>query len=353
MRKLIRRQSGLSLIEIMVALTLSLILTLGLVHIFTSNSQSFRLAEASSRIQESGRMALGILSREIRNADYWGCLQDTSDLNNMLNTGSSFNVEALMRGVDAENNVGPGGSDMLYLGGVAGGAEAKVTFVPSPGAATMAVDDSSSLTVGDILIVTNCKAGDIFQMTGPSSSSSVQVVHNTGTVSSGGPGNATQTLSLDYNQDPGGGGIFRPRQQRFYLVDNATDGRRELITDGVNVRAGATSGTITGASALMSNVVNFQLQFGVDTNGNGRVNVWEDPIGLTAAGRQQADRAIAIRTSFLIRSDRDGLTDGSQSFCFPGWLDCEDDASLLSTAADTFLYRVYTTTTSLRNRVGG
>lgn len=353
MIKVMNRQSGLSIIEIMVALTLSLILTLGLLQIFTSNSQSFRLAEASARIQENGRMALAMVSREVRNADYWGCLRNTADLNNMLNVSGTFDIEALLRGVDAENDTGPGGSDVLYLGGVAGGAEAQVTFVPSPAAATMAVDNTASLSVGDILVVTNCKAGDIFQMTGPNSpGTSDQVVHNTGKVPSGGPGNATDELSLDYNEDPGGGRLYRPKQQRFYLLENA-DGRRELVVDGVSVRAGANSGKYTAPSALVSDVMDFQFQFGIDSTGNGRVNAWEDPIGLSTAGEQQADKAIAIRMSFLIRSERDGLTDGAQAYCYPGWLNCADDESLLTTATDSYFYRVYTTTATLRNRVGG
>ena len=135
-------------------------------------------------------------------------------------------------------------------------------------------------------------------------------------------------------------------------MDNA-DGRRELVVDGVNGRAGAGSGTFSAPSALVSEVMNFQVQFGIDSTGNGRVNAWEDPEGLDTAGQQQADRAIAIRMSFLIRSDRDGLTDGAQQYCYPGWLDCEDDDALLTTAADSFFYRVYTTTATLRNRVGG
>lgn len=349
--KTIKRQSGLSIIEIMVALTLSLILTLGLVHIFTSNSQSFRMAEASARIQESGRMALGMVAREVRNADYWGCLSsDVSLPDNMLNNDAAFDVDALLRGLDAENGTGPDGSDVLYLGGVEGGARAKVPFAPGAGTATLAVDHvdgDDPLVVGEILVVSSCKSGDLFQVTGVGVG---QVEFQQGGTHS--PGNMTETLGFDYNQDPAGGGIFRPRQQRFYLADTA-DGRRELVTDGVHVGAGAGTGTFSAPSALLSEVMDFQVQFGIDSTGNGRVNAWEDPVGLTVPGQNQADQAIAIRMSFLIRSDRDGLTDGSQSYCFPGWLDCEGDASLLTTATDTFLYRVYTTTASLRNRAGG
>lgn len=345
------RQRGLSLIEIMVALTLSLILTLGLVHIFTANSQSFRLAEASARIQESGRMAMGILSREVRNSDYWGCLRDPSVLNSILNPVGD--VDRLLRGLDAENGTGPDGSDRLILGGAGGTSNAQVQFVPTLGAATMQVNDVSQISQGDILIITNCQAGDILQVSNdPSANNSVQVNHNTGN-SQGPPGNETSDLSFDYPKDPNGGQIFTPKQQRFYLRDN--NGRRELVTDGVNVRTGGTTnaGAFSTPVALLEDVRNFQVQLGIDINGDGRVNNWNDPGGLDAAGESLADRAVAVRMSFLIRSPQNNVTSGGQSYCFPGWLDCDATPADLTTVADDdrFLYRVYSSTVTLRNRV--
>ena len=215
----------------------------------------------------------------------------------------------------------------------------------------MTVDDSSTLFRGDIVIISNCKSGDIFQVTNdPGSTGSLQVNYNTGGAQ-GPPGNSTSTLSRQYSDEPEGGALFRPRQQRYYLSE--VGGDRELVTDGVNVTGGtANVGSFSAQQALVGDVRDFQLQFGRDTSGNGQINVWEDPLGLNAAGNLQADEAIAVRMSLLIRSPRDNLTDGGQTYCYPGWLDCEGTPGLLSAAAagDTFLYRVYTTTVSLRNR---
>ena len=353
MRRTLKTQRGLSIIEVMVALALSLIITLGLTQIFTANSESFRVAEASARTQEVGRLTTSILSREIRNASYWGCLGNDGlqdgRLNSILDDDGSFDVSALLRGLDGENNTGVGGSDVLYLGGVSGNSAISVTFQPSQQAANLQVDDSDSFNLNDILIVTNCKSGDVFQVTNVNTNNEV-VVHNSGSVSEG-PGNDTQSLSTNYNDDPEGASVFRPRQQRFYLQDNG-QGRREFVTDGVGV-TGSTIGNYTNAVALLQDVINFQLLFGVDSNGDGQVNAWEDPVGLTTAGRLQADETIAVRFSVLVRSPDDGITEGGQSYCYPGWLDCENDNTLLSTSAanDTFLYRVYTTTMSMRNRI--
>lgn len=346
------RQRGLSIIEVMVALALSLIITLGLTQIFTSNSQSFRVAEASARIQETGRLATSIVGREIRNSSYWGCLGSDGvrdgRLNSILND-TGFDVGALLRGLDAENNSGAGNSDILYLGGVNGNSQVRVTFQPSQQAANLQVDDSDSFNQNDILIVTNCSAGDVFQVTNLNTNNEV-VVHNSGSVSVG-PGNSTQSLSTNYNDDPDGASVFRPRQQRFYLADNA-NGVRELVTDGVGI-SGSGIGNFSTPVAILQDVVNFQFQFGVDSDQDGQVNAWEDPEGLTTSGRTQADNTIAIRLSVLVRSPDDGVTDGAQEYCYPGWLDCVANTALTTTAAanDTFLYRVYTTTITMRNRI--
>lgn len=346
------RQVGLSLIEVMVALALSLVITVGLTQIFVSNSQSFRVSEASARIQETGRLATAIVGREIRNASYWGCLGSdgvqSGSLNSILNE-TGFDVGALLRGLDGEDDQGAGNSDILYLGGVNGNSAINVTFQPSQQAANLQVSDSDSFNLNDILIVTNCSAGDIFQVTNLNTNNEV-VVHNSGNVSDG-PGNSTQALSTNYNDDPDGASVFRPRQQRFYLRDNA-NGIRELVTDGVGI-SGSGIGNFSAPVALLQDVIDFQFQFGVDDDQDGRINAWEDPLGLTAAGRTQADNTIAVRLSVLVRSPDDGVTNGSQEFCFPGWLDCVADNTLLTQAAadDTFLYRVYSTTMTMRNRI--
>ncbi len=349
-------QAGLSIIEVIVALALSLIITLGLTQIFTSNSQSFRVSEASARIQETGRLATSIIGREIRNASYWGCLGDQGvrdgRLNSILND-AGYDVGALLRGLDAENNAGAGNSDVLYLGGLNGNSQIDVTFQPSQPAATMTVNDVSTLSEDEIVIVTNCTNGDVFQITNnPSGNASLQVNHSS--ANSKTPGNYTQSLSTNYNDDPNGASVFKPRQQRFYLRDN--NGIRELVTDGVNVNSAnpANIGSFSTPVALLQDVMDFQIQFGVDSNQNGQINNWEDPIGpSTVAGQTQADNTIAVRLSVLVRSPNDGVTDGEQDYCFPGWLDCVANAGSLTTtdANDTFLYRVYSTTISMRNRI--
>ena len=66
-------QAGLSLVELMIALTLSVTLILGIFTVYTNSSQTTRVGESLARVQESGRIGLEIMSKEVRMAGYQGC----------------------------------------------------------------------------------------------------------------------------------------------------------------------------------------------------------------------------------------------------------------------------------------
>jgi type IV pilus assembly protein PilW len=68
-----RRQRGLSLIEILVSLMISLFLIAGVIQLFISSKQTYRSYDALSRLQENGRFALEAMSRDVRMAGFTGC----------------------------------------------------------------------------------------------------------------------------------------------------------------------------------------------------------------------------------------------------------------------------------------
>ncbi|MBD4909085.1 prepilin-type N-terminal cleavage/methylation domain-containing protein, partial [Xanthomonas citri pv. citri] len=51
------RMSGLSLIELMIALVIGLVLLLGVIQIFSASRTAAQLSEGASRAQENGRFA--------------------------------------------------------------------------------------------------------------------------------------------------------------------------------------------------------------------------------------------------------------------------------------------------------
>lgn len=64
------RQSGLSLLEMMIALSLGLLLAMGIGTLFVGSNQTNRVQDDNARIQEAGRFALEIIGRSVRRAGY-------------------------------------------------------------------------------------------------------------------------------------------------------------------------------------------------------------------------------------------------------------------------------------------
>ena len=67
-------QKGLSLIELMIAITLSIFITAAMISLFVNSKQNYRLNENMSRLQENARFAMSFLARDIRMSDYRTCV---------------------------------------------------------------------------------------------------------------------------------------------------------------------------------------------------------------------------------------------------------------------------------------
>jgi type IV pilus assembly protein PilW len=71
MIKTLHRQRGLTLVELMIAMTLGLLILLAVSSIYIGSRQTFRMQEDNARLQETGRYALEVLGRSIRQAGFW------------------------------------------------------------------------------------------------------------------------------------------------------------------------------------------------------------------------------------------------------------------------------------------
>lgn len=69
-----KRRQGFSLIELLIAMTLGLILTLGMIKYFSESKRNSDLNTAMIDMQESARYAVSALSQRIRLSGYQGCL---------------------------------------------------------------------------------------------------------------------------------------------------------------------------------------------------------------------------------------------------------------------------------------
>jgi type IV pilus assembly protein PilW len=74
------RQSGLTLIELMISLLLGLLLTLAVTSLFIGSNRSFRENEQLAAMQDQARFALAALSRDFSMSGYWGGVFSGTDL---------------------------------------------------------------------------------------------------------------------------------------------------------------------------------------------------------------------------------------------------------------------------------
>jgi len=69
-------QKGLSIIELMIAMTLALLVAGAMIMLFSNSKESYILNENLARLQENGRFAMHLISRDLRWVDYRACTLD-------------------------------------------------------------------------------------------------------------------------------------------------------------------------------------------------------------------------------------------------------------------------------------
>jgi type IV pilus assembly protein PilW len=193
------KQTGLTLIEIMIAITLSLFLLGGLMQMVSSNKQTYRVQDAMARVQENGRFSLHFLSKDIRMAGYMGCSNsngggltvtnnvkaDAYDADTYAAAGQ-FDGNSAVEGYSYTTGTLP--TELTALGLVAGTAEGNIMentdviflrrAASCPGgqveshnnansglnSASMKIKDNTFCQIqqDDIVMVSNCETAEIF-----------------------------------------------------------------------------------------------------------------------------------------------------------------------------------------------
>lgn len=356
-----RRQRGLTIIEIMVALAIGLLLTAGVIQVYISSNQNYRLQESLSRIQENGRYALEVLTRELRMADFdaVGCDGDFQQpvMNTLNNQAYGYDVIAGFEGRTAIvghqgngdgtwtpemvltiDNAVSGTDAFTVIGdGLLGGTNPPILITNDPpdtgGAATIQLATIDGFETCDLVFVVteDCQNAALTQATGFKGNQNV--IHNAGagctdTVPGG---NSDQDLGAGFT---GGQAVNASGQRRnTYYVGEDVDGKRGLWRK----REGGT------ASERVEGVERMQITWGVDTNGNLQVNEY-----MTAQDVENADawlNVVAVRISLLLVGPADNVVDEAQTLTFAGeTIDASD-------TSDRRLRQIYTTTVGVRNRL--
>jgi len=341
--KIMRKQLGISLVEIMVALVISIFLLGGVIQVYIANKTSYRFSDASSRIQENARFALETISSDLRMTGYWGCAQFIANNNdhlvNNLNTASASYNAALhdFIGADAISatvNDGLNGSDSLTVSG----SKAAQNIILAPFMTTVESDIEVSATTAiaeeDIVIISNCQGADIYEVSAVATSTTAgQIVVSHNTAGKIGNMNAAACTATGGNQC----------LSQTYAGDAAISTLQTItytVAAGANTAEPALWRSENGVNdELIEGVEQMQILFGVDTDNDGTPNQY-----LTSDLVTDSTQVSAVRIFLVVRSDEDNITDNLQVITING---------VSTNAPDNRLRQVFSSTVALRNRIGG
>ena len=348
-----RKQLGLSLVELMVALLIGVILVLGMVQVFGASRAAYQLSEGMARTQENGRFAMDFLQRDIRMAGHFGCVNDQA----RRQLGDAFNSHFTADGVldfgysiRGYENASPAGltlnptrvtgTDSIVLRFLTGNGVPVMTVDASAPAAPFASVDPAKWNVlqeggvasPELFGIADCSYVDIFD------AASVDATNGKVVAPSG--------IDLGrYGTSPGGGPAMLYRADVVvYYIGLGAGGRPSLWRARVNADGSVAS------EELVEGVENLQFRYGMDSN------TADDPTGFIATQGTATDvgttdlqwrRVGQVQVALLVSSPGPAVAAQATKFT-PNLL------GATVTLPDDSRYRtVYETTIALRNRLYG
>ena len=353
-----RKQQGISLVELMISITIGLILMTGVVQLFLSSRATFSTQQALSRVQETGRLGMEFLADDIRMAGYMGCMSRNLNFHNTLNNASSLQYDfgVAIQGLDDVGATPPAeypadlkqGTDVLVVRS-AGGNRVGVTqnndsaqlFAQNTGvtASCDAGEDSfSGLCENDILVVSDCSKARVFQATNLQATSGsaleINIVHSGATAE---PGNAETSWGGASDPDPEAtfgpdSEIIKMNTSIYYVADSTANPGMSSLWQMLN-------GGV--AQELLEGVQDMQLLYGRDTTGDSVPDVYQEADVVTAANAWED--VSSVRVQLLVQSVDDNVLDDTQPYTFNGTADIDP--------GDRRLRQVFINTVGIRSRL--
>jgi len=359
-----RAGHGFSLVELLVALALSSLLLAGMFQIFASNKQAFALQNGVSRMQENGRIAMEVMTKNLRSAGFMGCATevDGSSFENIIDStkytvagvselldvfNGAATVQVINSVVDADstftglkaplslslNDVGISvaadlasasqgeliaGTDVILLQYV----EACEGLAVNGGGSdlnTLSVADLSACGIGadTLVLVADCNNSEAFGVTSITDNSAANDLIQLDVTN-----NVQGNLANFYDS---GAFVYLPRFIMLYIAKGANDSPALYMKRlrGENAKSG-----FDAPLEIAQDVESFQILLGEDdtsfSSADGSVSRYVD----TAATNFDMDRVLAVQTSFQARSETG-----------------------LAKVGDTRLRITYQSTNTIRNRI--
>jgi len=316
-----QHQHGISLVELMVALTIGLLLVGGLLQLFVGSKSTYTTLTGISRVQEGGRISIQRMKYNLRMAGNIGC-SNLSALTPSNVSGNTFfdNITAVQGSNDLTGGT-PGtdpvdGTDTLTMT-YARPSDTELSGDMASATANIPINGNpDKLAAGDYLLITDCENADFLQVT-----------------------NADET-KIKYTPAPPISALSKP------YLDNAMVASMQSITYSVR-DTGLTDHhgnpvlslfeTPLGGNPveIVNGVEDLQVTYGEDTSGNGAVDGYVD-----AATVANWNNVLSVRIQLLVATDED----------IGGVKRPYTDLQGTAVAGDLKIRRRFTSTVNLRNR---
>jgi len=291
-----RRVRGFTMVELLVAVTLSILVMGGLMSVFLGAKTSFQSTSGVGNLTEGGRFAIDFLTRAVRGAGTMGCassnVTDVSNLNGGTTLPLNFSqplwayeatgtapantivlpavpvtagawLPALDPLLSALPNPPVAGSDVLVVRTTMQQSAGIYVTAIAPGTTTFSVASTAptitgpgSLLANNLALITDCTQATVFEMTGVAGTT---ITHSAG---GGLPGNLTGPFAGTY----GAGSMVYVPDTIVYYIGIGADGDGALFSVDLNG-----TGVFQTPQELVPDVENMQVLFGVDTVGNNAV----------------------------------------------------------------------------------
>jgi type IV pilus assembly protein PilW len=337
-------QRGLTIIELMVSVALSLAVLSALIYVYVGSRGAYRGSEAVARVQENGRFAIDWLAREIRSAGFYGCASRgpvpviiAADF-----TGFAMGLQAV---AGVENGAGwtaPGGvprvrGDVLLLSGMSGSPAGILDSDPNAAGASRHIDKCIGLKHHDLVMATNCARSTIVRVTNQPENGSCPP----------GPGgnevtDADHIDHPDFRLDPPYLKSSRAMLLKFaafaYFIGQNPAGAPALYRTSLDPIGNDPT------EEVVDNIEDLDLLFGEDTDGDGSVDTYR-----SAAQVIDWRNVLSVRITLIAVGPESGATNRPQSYYFGA--DDGGTAVAWDTKNDLRLRQVFTSTVAIRNKL--
>jgi len=360
------KQKGFTLIELMIAMVLGLILVAGVIQIFISNKQAYRVTDAHSKLQDNARFALEVLSRDVRSAGFSGCraIEDMNVISiadapppavapatlaipdeNTVISGLEAQTATTWAPVSPPTPLGTvvGGTDVIT---VQRGRSCGGNLIGNLGSSNANIQiirpNICNVQPDDVLMIADCTDAHIFRATNVSDGTGQQTIAHAA-------GNQANHFCKHYPSFPhngvcnAGGAKLYDFDAELLVFSSATYFIR-LGTNGDPALWVYDNNEATSANnpiELIEGIEDMQIVYGLDTNDDDTVENYSDASVIDTAGNW--NQVISARISLLAQTQEQNLTTADQSINF--------DGAPVADTSDGRLRRVFTTTIGVRNRV--